>query len=51
MIDWAREQLTLLDVVLDPIRLADDLRAQKLFPETDELHDPLGEPPPERRWW
>ena len=50
MTDWARAQLALLDTVLDPSRLADDLRARKLFPETDELHDPLGEPP-ERRWW
>jgi hypothetical protein len=51
LIEWAREQLASLDAVLDPIRLADDLRTRKLFPETDELYDPLGEPPPERRWW
>ncbi len=51
MMDWAREQLALLDAVLNPIRLADDLRTRKLFPETDELRDPLGEPPPERPWW
>lgn len=51
MLDWAREQLASLDSVLDPIKLADDLRTRKLFPETDELHDLLGEPPPERPWW
>lgn len=51
MMDWAREQLAALAAVLDPINLADDLRTQKLFPENDELHDPFGEPPPERRWW
>lgn len=51
MLDWAREQLASLDSVLDPIKLVDDLRTRKLFPETDELHDPIGEPPPERPWW
>lgn len=51
MVEWARNQLKQLEAILDPVKLADSLRAQKLFPEVDELNDPLGEPPAERRWW
>ena len=48
MIGWARDRLVALESFLDQIKLADELRARKLFPEVDELDDPLGEPPPER---
>jgi hypothetical protein len=51
MIGWARNQLEALEAILDPITLADELRERKLFPEIDELQDPLGEPPQERHWW
>lgn len=51
MLDWARNQLASLDAIADPSKLTEDLRERKLFPEVDELHDPLGEPPPERPWW
>lgn len=51
MITWTRDQLATLEDSLDPIKLADDVRARKLFAEIDDLHDPLGDPPPERRWW
>ena len=51
MLCWARDRLSVLDAILDPPKLASELRARKLFPEIDELHDPLGEPPAERRWW
>lgn len=51
MMDWARAQLATLEASLDPIRLTEELSTRKLFPEFDELNDPLGEPPPERRWY
>lgn len=51
MADWARAQLEALEAALDPVMLAAVLYARKLFPEVDELHDPLGEPPPERSRW
>jgi hypothetical protein len=51
MIGWARDRLATLEAVLDPLKLTEELRTRKLFPEIDELHDPLGEPPPEPRWW
>lgn len=51
MIDWARNRLATLKVPLDVNKLADDLRSTKLFPEVDELIDPLGDPPPEPRWY
>ena len=50
MIDWARDRLVALEAFLDPIKLADELRARNLFPEVDELDNPLGDPPPEWRW-
>jgi len=51
MLCWARDRLSAFEAVLDPSKLANELSTRKLFPEVDELHDPLGEPPPERRWW
>jgi hypothetical protein len=40
-----------LEAILDPTKLAEELSARELFPELDKLHDPLGEPPPEQRWF
>jgi len=51
MVGWARDRLATLEAILDPGKLSEELRTRKLFPEPDELHDPLGEPPPEQRWW
>jgi hypothetical protein len=51
MFEWVLERLAALEAVLDPINLAEELRVRKLFPESDELHDPLGDPPPEKRYW
>ena len=51
MVDWARSQLSALEASLRPDNLVKELDAQKLFPEVDELVDPLGEPPPERHWY
>lgn len=36
---------------LGSLHIDDDLKAKKLFPEVDDLADPLGEPPSEPRYW
>lgn len=51
MFGWARDRLATLEAVLEPVKLTEELRTRRLFPEIDEFHDPLGEPPLERRWW
>jgi len=51
MVDWAQERLAALQENLNPFNLSEQLRTRKLFPEVDELDDPLGEPPPERQWY
>jgi hypothetical protein len=51
MVQWANGQLAALEVFIDPANLAEALRVQNLFPEIDNLHDPLGEPPPKKRWY
>jgi hypothetical protein len=51
MVGWARERLNTLEADLDPLKLTDELVGRKLFPKSDELYDPLGEPPPERAYW
>ncbi len=50
MMGWARDRLSSLEAIIDPGKVATELRERKLFPEVDELHDPLGDPP-ESRWW
>jgi hypothetical protein len=50
MLRWARAQLAALEAVLDPIQLSEVLCARELFPQVDELDDPLGDPPPEQPW-
>ena len=39
-----------LEECLDPSRLSRLLHTRNLFPEVDDLVDPLGEPPPRRPW-
>ncbi len=51
MIEWAREQLSGLEMSLEPGTLVKELNTRRLFPETDDLVDPLGEPPLERYWY
>jgi len=51
MIHWMRAQLSALEASLDPDNLAKELGTRKLFPEVDELVDPLGEPPQEQHWY
>lgn len=50
MFEWAREQLAALDAVAFPVRMAETLYDRNLFPEVDDLHDPLGEPPVRQPW-
>ena len=50
MLDWARIELDTLNAVIAPARVSEMLRDRNLFPETDELADPLGDPAPRRPW-
>jgi hypothetical protein len=50
MLRWARGQLAALEGFLDPLELSRLLRTRNLFPEADDLVDPLGDPPPQRPW-
>jgi hypothetical protein len=50
MVDWAKAELIRLEAFLDPLNLSRLLIARNLFPEVDELVDPLGEPPPRSQW-
>src|SRR5215467_10249689 len=47
---WARAELLNLENSTHPATIAEALRQSNLFPEPDELHDPLGDPPPQRPW-
>lgn len=51
MLDWVRAKLADLERSLTFGRLDEILRENELFPETDNLHDPLGDPPPRTGWW
>lgn len=51
MIEWARAQLFALEASLDTEALTEELRIRILFPEIDELSDPLGDPPVEQQHW
>ena len=50
MLDWARTELDTLNAVIAPARMSEMLRDRNLFPETDELADPLGDPAPRQPW-
>jgi hypothetical protein len=50
LVAWARARLTTLEATVDPQHLNEDLKSKKLFPETDDLADPLGEPPGHSYW-
>jgi hypothetical protein len=51
MIQWADDELAALEAFIDSGNLISYLRANNLFPQIDDLHDPFGEPPPEKRWY
>jgi hypothetical protein len=50
MMGWAPDRLKSLESIIDPAKVAAELRERNLFPEVDELHVPPREPP-ESRWW
>ncbi len=50
LVTWARKRLETLQATIAPENLSDDLEEKKLFPETDDLVDPLGEPPEYSYW-
>jgi hypothetical protein len=50
MLDWARTELDTLNAVIEPARMSEMLRDRNLFPETDGLADPLGDPAPRQPW-
>jgi hypothetical protein len=45
MVDWAKTELGRLEEFLDASNLSQLLHTRNLFPEVDDLVDPLGEPP------
>jgi len=51
LVAWARARLSTLEATTDPHNLNEDLKAKKLFPETDDLADPLGELSDESPYW
>lgn len=51
LVDWARVRLSDLEAAINPVQINQDLRAKKLFPTDDDLHDPEGDPPGEARFW
>lgn len=52
MLIWARERLAHLERRTTVDAAAVELKGKSLFPEVDELHDPLGDPPePKGYYW
>ncbi|MGK9055173.1 hypothetical protein [Neorhizobium petrolearium] len=51
MITWAQQRLAYLVEKNEMATLTANLREQNLFPETDDLFDPEGEPPPSKGYW
>lgn len=47
---WVQSQRDALESILNPSELMADLQKRKLFRETDDLDDPLGEPTEPRFW-
>jgi len=50
MVDWVKAELVGLEEFLDPSKLSRLLHTRNLFPEVDDLVDPLGEPPRRHPW-
>jgi len=51
MIQWATARLADLEARTTVDAAAAQLEGKALFPEIDELHDPLGDPPESRYYW
>ena len=50
LIEWVKATLSDTESFLLPTELTKLLEVRGLFPEVDDLADPLGEPPPLRPW-
>lgn len=50
LIKWAKEALLDMERFLVPTELTKLLETRDLFPDVDDLADPLGDPPPLRPW-
>jgi hypothetical protein len=50
MLAWAQAHLAELEAFLDAPQMTALIGERDLFPEIDQFHDPLGEPPPRRIW-
>ena len=50
LLNWTRAELLNLENSIHPSSIVEALRQSNLFPEHDELADPLGDPPPQRPW-
>ncbi len=51
MIAWAKERLATLEALNRMDILSSNLRNRALFPDSDELLDPEGDPPPRKNSW
>lgn len=51
MLAWAQARLADLEARINLDAAFAQIEGKSLFPETDELHDPLGEPPEPRYYW
>lgn len=51
MIHWARERLAFLEVETTINAAAARFEGKALFPDVDELHDPMGDPPTSSYGW
>jgi hypothetical protein len=50
LLEWAKETLLDMERFLLPTELTKLLERRDLFPDVDDLADPLGDPPPLRPW-
>jgi hypothetical protein len=51
LVSWAKERISTLEATTAPENLDEDLKAKKLFPETDDLADALEELPDDPAYW
>jgi hypothetical protein len=51
MLAWAQARLADLEALVNLDAAFARIEGKSLFPETDDLHDPLGEPPEPRHYW
>jgi hypothetical protein len=51
LVGWTQQRFAKLKTTVDPLHIDQDLREKGLFPETDELGDPEGDPPDEPYFW